>query len=67
MSVKLIVFGAALLFIGVALPFAMVIRILESTFFFNFLAAISSVLGLLVGFIGIVELYQENKKDKFDH
>jgi len=65
MSVKLLVSGTVLLLIGAGLPFAMVIRILESTFLFNFLAAISSVLGLIVGFIGIVEVYQNNKDDKF--
>jgi len=65
MSVKLLISGTVLLLIGAGLPFAMVISILESTFLFNFLAAISSVLGLIVGFIGIVEVYQNNKDDKY--
>jgi len=64
MSKMLIILGAVLLFIGAALPFAMVIRILDSTFFLNFLSAISSVFGFIVGFIGIIEIYQKNNSEK---
>jgi len=64
MSIRFIILGAVLLLIGAALPFAMVIRILDSTFFLNFLAAISSIFGLIVGFIGIIEIYQKNNSEK---
>jgi len=47
-----------LLIVGAALPFAMVINVLGSTFFLNFIAAVSSILGIIIGFIGIIDLYQ---------
>jgi len=50
---KLIILGFVLLLIGAVLPFVIVIRLLESTFLLNFLAASSSISGLTVGFIGI--------------
>jgi hypothetical protein len=50
---KLIILAIVLLLIGAVLPFAMVIRLVEPTLLLNFLAAISQISGLIVGFIGI--------------
>jgi hypothetical protein len=48
----LLVFGMILMLMGIALPFLMVIRMLESTFFLNFLSWGASVTGLSFGTIG---------------
>jgi hypothetical protein len=48
----LLVLGVLLMLLGIVLPFLMVIRVLESTFFLNFLAWGASVTGLAFGTIG---------------
>jgi hypothetical protein len=49
---KLIVIGFVLVLLGFVLPFLMVVRVLESTIFLNFLSYGASVGGLLLGLIG---------------
>jgi hypothetical protein len=49
----LLIVAVFLLVLGFIIPFLMMAQIIESTFFLNFLAYISSVVGLFVGFIGI--------------
>lgn len=49
----LLVVAFFLLLLGFILPFLMMLQMIPSTFFLNFLAFISSVVGLFVGFIGI--------------
>jgi len=44
--------GLVLMLLGIALPFLMVIHVLESTFFLNFFAWGASVTGLSLGTIG---------------
>jgi hypothetical protein len=44
--------GIFLMFLGIALPFLIVIKVLESTFFLNFFAWGASVAGLAFGTIG---------------
>jgi hypothetical protein len=44
--------GVILMILGIVLPFLMVIRVLESTFFLNFFSWGSSVAGLSFGTIG---------------
>lgn len=53
---RLVVIGFGLLIIGVVLPFLMVLKLVESTLFLNFLAVASSVAGLTTGFMGITQL-----------
>jgi heme/copper-type cytochrome/quinol oxidase subunit 4 len=55
-SFKLVAIGFVLLIIGSVLPFLMVIDLVESTLFLNFLAVTSSIAGLTVGFLGITQL-----------
>lgn len=50
-------FGGVLVVLGAVLPFLMVLQILPSTFFLNFLAYISSVTGLWFGMMGAAQLY----------
>lgn len=50
---NLIILAIPMLLFGVAMPFAMIIRIVESTFFLNFAAFTVSVAGLFLGVLGI--------------
>ena len=54
--------GVFLMILGIVLPFLMVIQVLPSTFFLNFLAWGSSVAGLAFGTIGFA-LYSKGRKD----
>ncbi len=45
--------GLVLMFLGVALPFLMVIHMIESTFFLNFFSWGASVSGMFLSFIGV--------------
>jgi hypothetical protein len=58
----LIVLGLFLMLVGMALPFLMVIRMLESTFFLNFFAWGASVTGFAFGMIGVT-MYSREKKN----
>jgi hypothetical protein len=48
----LLVLGVILMLFGIALPFLMVIQVIESTFFLNFFSWGASVAGLAFGTIG---------------
>ena len=50
------------MFLGIILPFLMVIKVLESTFFLNFFAYGASVAGLAFGTIGFA-LWSRNRRD----
>lgn len=54
--------GVFLMLLGIILPFLMVIQILESTFFLNFLSWGASVAGLAFGTIGFA-MYSKASKD----
>ena len=63
---KMIVVGGSMLLVSVILPLLMVLQILRSTFFWNFLAYGLSVAGLLIGFIGMVSLVKiRRNRDKY--
>lgn len=50
---KLTIFiGFIMMLLGVIIPFFMVIKMLESTFFLNFFSYTLSLLGMIVGIIG---------------
>jgi membrane associated rhomboid family serine protease len=51
-----------LLLFGWAMPFLMVIQVLESTFFLNFLSWGASVAGLYLGVIAVAGLVRKRKK-----
>jgi hypothetical protein len=46
--------GFALLLVGFALPALMILQMLPSTFFLNFLSYGASFVGLMLGFIGSI-------------
>jgi hypothetical protein len=58
----LLIFGITLMLLGIILPFLMVIKVLESTFFLNFFAYGASVAGLALGTIGFA-LWSRNRRD----
>lgn len=60
---RLLILATVLLLFGVVMPFLMVLHIVESTFFLNFLSFTASILGSLLGFIGIA-LYRIRYKGK---
>ena len=55
--------GVILMCLGVILPFLMVIRVLESTFFLNFFSWGASVAGLSLGTIGFAMHGNTRKRD----
>jgi hypothetical protein len=56
-----ILIGFVLVVLGAALPFLMVMRILESTFFLNFFSYGASMGGLFLGFIGASLYVREHR------
>ena len=54
--------GVILMLLGIALPFLMVIQLLESTFFLNFFSWGASVAGLALGTIGFA-LWARGRRD----
>lgn len=66
--VRLIWIAIGLMVFGVAIPFLIVIKVIESTMFLNFAAFISQALGFILGYIALA-LYrgkQKNKRDEDD-
>lgn len=60
--VHVILIGFLLVLLGVILPFLMVIKILESTFFLNFFSYTASILGLFLGLVGASLYAREHRK-----
>ena len=58
----LLSFGVILMILGIILPFLIVIKVLESTFFLNFFSWGVSVAGLPFGTIGFA-LWSREKKE----
>ena len=58
----LLLLGLALMLLGIALPFLMVVRILESTFILNFFSWGASVAGLAFGTIGFAMWSRERRE-----
>ena len=54
--------GIVLMLLGIALPFLMVIQVLQSTFFLNFFSWGASVAGLAFGTIGFA-MYSKGRKE----
>ncbi|MFH1908870.1 MAG: hypothetical protein ABIL11_16065 [Chloroflexota bacterium] len=58
---RIIIFGFTLMLLGVIFPFLMVIHILESTFFLNFFSYTLSLLGMILGILGIAMDFKGRK------
>ncbi len=64
---RLIVIGFFLALTGAVLPFLTVMGVFESSFPLNFIAFISSVIGLFLGVIGTATYVgEERRRDKWD-
>ena len=65
---KMIVLGIAMMLLSMLLPWLMVLHLIKSTIFLNFLAYGLSVAGMLIGFLGIVHVVKirRNQDDKYD-
>jgi len=61
---RLIFIGFLLVLLGVVLPFLMVMKVLESTFFLNFFSFIISLMGVVIGVIGSAYYVRINRGDK---
>lgn len=68
---RYVVIGFVLVVVGAVLPFLIVLGILPSTFFLNFLAYGASLAGIFLGIIGVAfyvgETRRRNKDDWRDH
>jgi len=60
---KMIWLGFVLLVIGFLLPFAMVLRALESTLLLNFVAYLASIIGLVLGLLGLILRTASQRRD----
>jgi hypothetical protein len=58
----LLAMGVTLLFLGVILPFLMVIQVLEPTFFLLFFSSGSSTVGFGLGMLGFTQWSRSSKK-----
>lgn len=65
---RLIIIGFVLVFLGFAIPFAVVIKLIENTFFLSFFAYGAQVSGLILGIIGAANFVTtgRNKDDETD-
>lgn len=54
--------GLFLMVLGIVLPFLIVVKVLESTFFLNFFSWGASVAGLALGMIGFA-MYSRNRRE----
>ena len=54
--------GLFLMVLGIVLPFLIVIKLLESTFFLNFFSWGASVAGLALGMVGFA-MYSRNRRN----
>jgi hypothetical protein len=62
--VTIILIGLFLVILGVALPFLMVLHVIESTFFLNFFSYGASLVGLFLGLIGSARIVSSRRNKK---
>jgi len=64
---RLLAIAVLLLLFGCIMPFLMVTKVVESTFFLNFLSYGASLLGLFIGITGIaMQRLRSKEKDEED-
>jgi len=56
-TLVLITLSFVLLFMSAALPFLMILDLIQTTLFLNFLAGIFMIIGMYLGLIGIAQYY----------
>lgn len=60
-STHMIIIGVILLLVGVILPLLMVVKIITSTYFLNFLAFACSLVGMVLGFLGLFSMVKTRR------
>lgn len=60
--VQILSAATVLLLTGVVLPFLMMIRVIEPTFLLSFLSFAATVSGALLGYLGTIALYLNNRR-----
>ena len=60
---KILVLAGGMMIVSIIIPLLMVLQLLQSTFFLNFLSYTLSVAGLMIGMIGIVTMVKLRNKD----
>lgn len=63
---RLFVTATLLMIFGVVMPFLMVLKLVESTFFLNFLSYGSQILGFFLGIVSIAASRVKQKKKDYD-
>jgi hypothetical protein len=61
---RVLAIAISMMIFGVVAPFLMVLQLVESTFFLNFLSFIATTLGFYLGIIGFASLRSKNKRSK---
>jgi len=56
--------GFLLMLLGVLLPMLMIVKVIESTFFLNFFAYSASLVGLIIGMLGIMSIVVKNRNHR---
>jgi hypothetical protein len=59
---KLIAIGFVLVVLGFILPFLMVLKVIESSFFLSFLSYGASIAGLFLGILGAAQYIRTGKR-----
>lgn len=62
-TTHMIIIAVVLLLAGVVLPLLMVVKIIPSTFFLNFLAYACSLVGMVLGFLGLFS-FVKTRRDR---
>jgi hypothetical protein len=66
-SKRLLLIAFLLMLFGIVMPFLMVIHVVESTFFLNFLSFGASMLGLVLGIVAVASgRVERGRKDNND-
>jgi len=60
--IRMIILGLILLVAGIILPLLMVVKVVESTFFLNFLSYGMSMVGSVIGIAGAAFFIRFNRK-----
>ncbi|MCQ3938118.1 MAG: hypothetical protein DPW18_13875 [Chloroflexi bacterium] len=63
---RLIAIAIGMMLFGCVMPFLMVIHVVESTIFLNFLSYTLSVLGLFLGITGVAMLRAKQRRNSDD-
>lgn len=63
---NLMIIGFFCVFIGAVIPWMIVLRVLESTFFLNFLSYFGTVAGIFLGMVGAATYVREVRNKNKD-